>query len=221
MREKYMNQLKQLNRLLTQMGQMVEYAIELAIDALIGQDEEKAKKAIAFDEDIDEKEKEIEHLCLKLILCQQPVARDLRFISSALKMITDLERIGDQAADISEIAMFLVDKPYIKKLEHIKQMATETTDMVIKSISAFVESDVEKARKVIEHDDVVDELFMIVKNELISLINQNVENGEQATDLLMVAKYFERIGDHATNIAEWVIFSVTGETCRREMGGSR
>lgn len=221
MREKYMNQLKQLNRLLTQMGQMVEYAIELAIGALMGQDVEKAKKAIAFDEDIDEKEKEIEHLCLKLLLCQQPVAKDLRFISAALKMITDLERIGDQAADISEIAMFLADEPYIKNLEHIKKMASETTDMVIHSINAFVENDVEGARKVIKQDDVVDELFMIVKSELISLINENVENGEQATDLLMVAKYFERIGDHATNVAEWVIFSVTGETCKREMGGNK
>lgn len=211
MREKYMMQLKQLNDLLIQMGQMVEHAIELSISALNNQDKETAKKVVAYDEEIDEKEKEIEQLCLKLLLCQQPVARDLRFISSALKMITDLERIGDQAADIAEIAILLADKQYIKDLEHIGKMAVETTDMVIKSINAYVKNDVNEARRVITHDDVVDELFVTVKHELIQIINQNVETGEQATDLLMVAKYFERIGDHATNIAQWVIFSVTGK----------
>lgn len=216
MREKFISQLKQLNDMLIQMGQMVEHAIELSIGALIEQDEEKAKQAIAFDEEIDEKEKEIEQLCLKLLLCQQPVAKDLRFISAALKMVTDLERIGDQAADIAEISKFLSGEPYIKKLDHLKQMAAETTDMVIHSIEAYVESDVKKARQVISHDNVVDDLFMLIKKELIQLINQSVENGEQATDLLMVAKYFERIGDHATNIAEWVIFSVTGEKEKSE-----
>lgn len=211
MRDRYLQQLKQLNDLLIQMGQMVEKSIEMAIGALISKDTEAAKNAISFDEDIDDKEREIEQLCLKLLLCQQPVAGDLRFISSALKMITDLERIGDQSADIAEIAIFLADTPYIKKLDHIEQMAAETTDMVIHSINAYVENDIEKAKRVIEHDDVVDELFMVVKKELIGLINEDVENGEQATDLLMIAKYFERIGDHATNIAQWVIFSVTGE----------
>lgn len=211
MREKYMLQLKQLNDLLIQMGQMVEHAIELAIMALNNQDKDTAKQVIDYDEEIDEKEKEIEQLCLKLLLCQQPVAKDLRFISSALKMITDLERIGDQAADIAELAILLADTPYIKDLEHIGRMAVETTDMVIKSINAYVKNDIEEARNVIERDDVVDELFVTVKNELIAMINQNVETGEQAADLLMVAKYFERIGDHATNIAQWVIFSVTGK----------
>lgn len=215
MREKYMMQLTLLNNLLVQMGQMVEHAIELAISALNNQDKETAQKVIAYAEEIDEKEKEIEQLCLKLLLCQQPVAKDLRFISSALKMITDLERIGDQAADIAEIAILLAGTPYIKDLEHIGQMAVETTDMVIKSINAYVKSDVDEAQEVIEHDDVVDELFVTVKKELITMINQNVETGEQATDLLMVAKYFERIGDHATNIAQWVIFSVTGNMERK------
>ena len=126
-------------------------------------------------------------------------------------MITDMERIGDQAADISELAVELSNQEYIKNLEHIKQMAVETTDMVIKSINAYVASDEKAAKDVIEHDDVVDELFVTVKNELIALINEDVKNGGQAADLLMIAKYFERIGDHATNIAEWVIFSVTGE----------
>lgn len=211
MREKYMQQLKLLNDLLVQMGQMVEHAIELAIAALNNQDKETAQKVVEYDEEIDEKEREIEQLCLKLLLCQQPVAKDLRFISSALKMITDLERIGDQASDIAEIAIFLADTPYIKELKHIGQMAVETTDMVIESINAYVENDIDEAQRVIAHDDVVDELFVTVKHELIQMINQNVETGEQATDLLMVAKYFERIGDHATNIAQWVIFSVTGK----------
>lgn len=211
MREKYMRQLELLSKLLTEMGQMVEKAIEKAIRALISQDEELAKEAIRYDEEIDDKEKEIQSLCLKLLLCQQPVAKDLRFISAALKMITDLERIGDQAADISELAVELSNQEYIKNLEHIKQMAVETTDMVIKSINAYVASDEKAAKDVIEHDDVVDELFVTVKNELIALINEDVKNGGQAADLLMITKYFERIGDHATNIAEWVIFSVTGE----------
>ena len=211
MREKYMRQLELLSKLLTEMGQMVEKAIEKAIRALISQDEELAKEAIRYDEEIDDKEKEIQSLCLKLLLCQQPVAKDLRFISAALKMITDLERIGDQAADISELAVELSNQEYIKNLEHIKQMAVETTDMVIKSINAYVASDEKAAKDVIEHYDVVDELFVTVKNELIALINEDVKNGGQAADLLMIAKYFERIGDHATNIAEWVIFSVTGE----------
>lgn len=206
-----MRQLELLSKLLTEMGQMVEKAIEKAIRALISQDEELAKEAIRYDEEIDDKEKEIQSLCLKLLLCQQPVAKDLRFISAALKMITDLERIGDQAADISELAVELSNQEYIKNLEHIKQMAVETTDMVIKSINAYVASDEKAAKDVIEHDDVVDELFVTVKNELIALINEDVKNGGQAADLLMIAKYFERIGDHATNIAEWVIFSVTGE----------
>lgn len=211
MRERYINQLKQLNELLTEMGQMVEKAIEMAIQALVSQDKEQAEMAINYDEEIDDKEKEIQNLCLKLLLCQQPVAKDLRFVSAALKMITDLERIGDQAADISELAIALSGQEYIKNLDHIKKMAMETTDMVIKSINAYVESDEMAARKVIEHDDVVDELFASVKHELITLINQDMSNGEQAADLLMIAKYFERIGDHATNVAEWVIFSVTGK----------
>ena len=180
MRERYMNQLKQLNELLTEMGQMVEKAIEMAIQALVSQNKEQAEKAINYDEEIDDKEKEIQNLCLKLLLCQQPVAKDLRFVSAALKMITDLERIGDQAADISELAIELSGQEYIKNLDHIKKMAMETTDMVIKSINAYVESNEMAARKVIEHDDVVDELFATVKTELISLINQDVSNGEQA-----------------------------------------
>lgn len=211
MREKYMQQLRQLNNLLIQMGHLIEEAIEMAITALMKQDVELAKKAIAFDQNIDDMEKEIENLCLKILLCQQPVASDLRFVSAALKMVTDMERIGDHASDISEITIVMADAPYIKKLEHIERMAVETTDMVIKSIEAYIENNAPKAYKVMKQDDIVDDLFMTTKEELIRLINENINNGEQATDLLMVAKYFERIGDHATNIAEWVIFSIEGK----------
>ena len=126
-------------------------------------------------------------------------------------MITDMERIGDQAADIAELAIFMAEKPYIKELKHITQMGQETMVMVVTSVDAFVEKDLEKAQEVLTHDDIVDQLFDAVKSELIEMIHQNKEIGEQATDLLMVAKYFERIGDHATNIAEWVIYSITGE----------
>ncbi len=211
MRNRFDRQLSQLNNELIQMGSLIEQAISMAINAMMNQDIEKAKQAILFDEEIDHQEKEIENLCLKLLLEQQPVARDLRLISAALKMITDMERIGDQAADISEITLLLAGTPYIKNLDVLQEMAKETTVMVVKSVEAFVNRDIDLANQVIDHDDIVDELFLKIKKELIVLINQNAENGEQATDLLMIGKYFERIGDHATNIAEWVIFSITGK----------
>ena len=179
--------------------------------ALVNQDVDLARHAIEADEEIDRQERIIEDLCLKLLLQQQPVAKDLRLISSALKMITDMERIGDHASDISEITIALADQPYIKKLEHIQQMAKETMIMLVGSIEAFVDKDLEKANEVIKRDDVVDDLFDKVKKELIQMIHENADKGEQAADLLMVAKYMERIGDHATNISEWVIFSITGE----------
>ena len=210
MRNRFDRQLEQLNNELIKMGGLIEKAIEMAITGMVNQDAELARSAIEFDNEIDEQEKTIENLCLKLLLQQQPVARDLRLISSALKMITDMERIGDHAADISEITLQLVDREYIKKLEHLKQMAKETTVMVVKSIEAFVNRNIDTAKEVIKNDDVVDNLFDEVKSELIKLISVNTDNGEQAADLLMLAKYFERIGDHATNIAEWVIFSITG-----------
>lgn len=210
MRNRFDRQLEQLNNELINMGSLIEEAIEMAITALMKQDAKKAKEIVDFDEEIDEKEREIESLCLKLLLQQQPVARDLRQISAALKMITDMERIGDHAADISEMTLSMADAPYMIKPDCIQKMAVETIDMVIRSVNAFVNKDLEAARWVIKRDDVVDELFDSVKNRLIDLINSNKENGEQASDMLMVAKYFERIGDHATNIAEWVIFSITG-----------
>lgn len=211
MRNQFEKQLEQLNNELINMGSLIEEAIEMAITALIKQDIEKAKEVVDFDEEIDEKEKEIESLCLKLLLQQQPVARDLRQISAALKMITDMERIGDHAADISEMTILMSANPYIQNIDHLQTMAKETMVMLVKSIEAYVEKDLEKAEKVIANDDVIDDLFDQMKAELIEAIYQNAKNGEQATDLLMVAKYLERIGDHATNIAEWVIFSITGK----------
>ena len=211
MRNRFDRQLEQLNTEMIEMGAMIEQAIEQAVTALVTQDVEKAKKSIAADDEIDRQEREIESLCLKLLLQQQPVAKDLRQISSALKMITDMERIGDHAADISEITISLSNQEYIKKLEHIQEMAKETMQMLIQAVDAFVEKNKEKAEEVIKRDDVVDDLFAQVKKDIIGLIHENPENGEQAADLLMIAKYFERIGDHATNISEWVIFSIIGK----------
>ncbi len=211
MRNRFDRQLSTLNDELIEMGSMIEKSIETAIKALVNQDVDLARHAIEADEEIDRQERIIEDLCLKLLLQQQPVAKDLRLISSALKMITDMERIGDHASDISEITIALADQPYIKKLEHIQQMAKETMIMLVGSIEAFVDKDLEKANEVIKRDDVVDDVFDKVKKELIQMIHENADKGEQAADLLMVAKYMERIGDHATNISEWVIFSITGE----------
>ena len=211
MRNKFDRQLAKLHDMLIDMGAMIEKSITFAIHALVQQDEAMAKQAIAFDNDIDQMEKEIEAHCLRLLLQQQPVAKDLRIISAALKMITDMERIGDQAADISEIALFLIDETYIKKLEHIPMMAAATSKMVTESIDAYVKMDLVLAQQVIDYDDVVDDLFDNVKNDLIELIQKDKANGPQAIDLIMIAKYFERIGDHATNIAEWVVFSITGK----------
>ncbi|MGI6664150.1 MAG: phosphate signaling complex protein PhoU [Christensenellaceae bacterium] len=210
MRSRFDEQLALLNTSLVEMGTLIEHAIESASDALINQDIAQAKRAIIFDQKVDEKEREIESLCMKLLLQQQPVARDLRLISSALKMITDMERIGDQAADISEIVIMMDGEPYIKELVDLPKMAAATIQMVRKSVDAFVQRDAGLARQVIESDDIVDDLFYTIRKDLIQLINQNVENGEQALDLLMISKYFERIGDHAVNIAEWVEYAVTG-----------
>jgi phosphate transport system protein len=210
MRYKFDEQLQQLNNSLIEMGTFVEKAISDATKALVEQDVDLARKTIDNDDVIDDKEKEIESFCLKLLLQQHPVASDLRLISSVLKIVTDLERIGDHAEDISEITLLLAGKQYIKKLEHIPKMAEATMKMVTQSIEAFVKKDEKLANAVIAYDDVVDNLFTIVKNELIELININADNSDQAIDLIMIAKYFERIGDHAENVAEWIVFSLTG-----------
>ncbi len=208
---RFEKQLNTLNQQMVQMGSMVEQSIEMAVSALVTKDSEKAHNVIEYAADVSNQERQIEGMCMKLLLCQQPVASDLRMISSALKMITDMERIAVQSAEISELTIRMEETPYIKKLEHIQQMAKETILMVVKSIDAFVNKDLELAQEVISMDDVVDDLFIKIKQELIGLIKQDASNGEQATDLLMIGKYFERIGDHAVNIAQWVTFSITGE----------
>ena len=208
---RFEKQLNTLNQQMVQMGSMVEQSIEMAVSALVTKDSEKAHNVIEYAADVSYQERQIEGMCMKLLLCQQPVASDLRMISSALKMITDMERIAVQSAEISELTIRMEETPYIKKLEHVQQMAKETILMVVKSIDAFVDKDLELAQEVISMDDVVDDLFIKIKQELIGLINQDASNGEQATDLLMIGKYFERIGDHAVNIAQWVTFSITGE----------
>ena len=208
MRRRFDEQLEELNQQMQAMGIMVEDSIQKAIEALLKQDIALAQTVMEGDAQVDQKQKEIESICFTLLMQQQPVASDLRIISAALKMVTDMERIGDHAADISEMTVHLASEPYIKNLDHIRQMASETMWMLIQSIEAYVEKDMKKATGVIVHDDIVDELFAETKRELIELIHKDKNNGEQATDLLMVAKYFERIGDHATNLAEWVIFSI-------------
>lgn len=210
-RERFDKQLKDLNDLLIEMGNAVESSIKVSVEALIGQNTELAKSVIEGDREVDELEKEIESKCLKLLLQQQPVASDLRMISAALKIITDMERIGDQAADIAEITLFLANDKYVRDLVHIPQMAEAVIKMVKSSIDAYVNKDLDLVMQVIEYDDVVDDLFDIVKGDVIELIRSNVDNGEQGIDFLMVAKYLERIGDHAENISEWVYFSITGE----------
>ena len=210
MRLRFDEQLAQLNHELIEMGALCEEVIALSAKALAESDATLAAKVIPIDAEIDRKERTVETLCLKLLLQQQPVARDLRQISAALKMITDMERIGDQAADIAEIIGFLKLSP-ANSCAHITEMAKAAVQMVTDSVDAYVKGDIELARAVIAHDDIVDDYFMQVKSELISVIAANPMDGESALDILMIAKYFERIGDHATNIAEWVVFSVTGE----------
>lgn len=210
MRNRFDRQLLELNNELIEMGSLIEQAIEMGISALIKQDVEKAVQAMEFDEEVDHQERAIESLCMKLLLQQQPVAKDLRAISSALKMISDMERIGDQAGDIAEIMAVMKDHDTKSKL-HIQDMARATVKMVTDAVESFVKKDLQLARSVMAYDDVVDGLFDQVKEEIVGLIGEDPANGEFCIDLLMIAKYLERIGDHATNIAEWVEFSITGQ----------
>ena len=209
MRNRFDEQLFELNREIIEMGAMCEEAIASAAKALTTGDVELAGRMKADSSAIDHMEREIERLCMKLLLHQQPVAKDLRLISAALKMITDMERIGDQAEDIAEIVTFL-NGHTMEEMEIIEDMARETIEMVTTSVDAFVKKDVTLAEKVIAQDEAVDNYFSKVKNNIITLISENHADGEFALDLLMISKYFERIGDHATNIAEWVIYSITG-----------
>ncbi|MCL2752969.1 MAG: phosphate signaling complex protein PhoU [Defluviitaleaceae bacterium] len=207
MRGRFDKQLEQLNDMLLDMGAHIEKAIAMAKQALLERDIELAKKVSKLEDDIDQKEKDIEGLCMKLLLQQQPVARDLRLISAALKMLTDMERIGDQASDIAEI---VAESTPVLTQPQFAEMADAVIKMVMQSVEAFVKKDLQMAKDVIKYDDVVDGLFESVKVELIELIRADATSGEQALDLLMVAKYFERIGDHAVNIAKWARYSIAG-----------
>lgn len=208
-RSRFDHQLETLNTELITMGALVETTIASAAKALMEGDRTQAKRIAQNDSQIDGMEKSIESLCLKLLLQQQPVARDLRLISAALKMITDMERIGDQSADIAEIVT-VADLTASDDTMHIGNMARAAIKMVTGAVDAFVSRDVRAAVEVIKYDDVVDDLFNKVKHELLESLRTSTEKAEYALDLLMIAKYFERIGDHATNIAEWVVFSITG-----------
>lgn len=209
MRNKFDSQLEKLNLELITMGALCEDAISASVKGFLDDDDALCQKAVETEDEINRKERDIESICMKLLLEQQPVARDLRVISSALKMISDMERIGDQAYDIAEIAKFIKNSNVKSKI-HIKDMAATATKMVTDSVDSFVKKDVELARAVMAYDDKVDNLFNCVKDELVQLITEDKANGEFCIDLLMIAKYLERIGDHAVNIAEWVEYSITG-----------
>lgn len=208
MRTRFDEQLKQLNNEMIRMGSLIENAIQNAVRAFFDKDTELAKRIMDNDEAVDQEQKKIENICFQLLIQRQPVARDLRTITAALKMVTDMERIGDHAADISELTVVMADHTEIMNRDDIKKMSGESVMMLLHAIEAYVERDMDKAKEVIAHDDIVDELFIKVKSELIEAISKNPDCGEYAADLLMINKYLERIGDHATNIAEWVIFSL-------------
>ena len=208
MRRYFDEQIAHLNEQMIAMGGMVESIIETACAALENNDLRKAAAIRDGDGAVDHKEREVESLCLHMLLQQQPVARDLRVISAALKMITDMERIGDQAADISEIvtmAHLTHDRP-----GHFTTMARAAIDMVHRAVEAYVRQDVMLARQVMASDDIVDDLFNDVKGDVAALLQKDPSGIEEALDLLMIAKYLERIGDHAVNIAEWVVYAITG-----------
>lgn len=208
-RTRFDEQLEELHVELIKMGSLCEEAISLSAQALEKNEEKTKERVFALETEIDQMEREVETRCMRLLLHQQPVARDLRAISAALKMISDMERIGDQAADIVELVPYIAKSEYKNKVD-IAKMAKETVSMVTDSVEAFVKKDLELAAQVIEHDDIVDEMFAEIKKKLMELVRNQDVDAEPALDLLMAAKYFERIGDHAVNVAEWVEYSVTG-----------
>lgn len=211
MRSKFDEQLALMKQELIRMGALCEEAISLAAKALTEGDRALAERVAPLDAEIDQMERDIESLCLKLLLQQQPVARDLRQISAALKIITDMERIGDQASDIAEIILAMLSEGYVPEdVGHIRDMAAETIKMVTESVDSYVRQDTVRAGRVVAHDDTIDNYFSQVRAVLIRKIVENPSLGEHILDLLMIDKYLERIGDHAVNIAQWVIFSVTG-----------
>ena len=213
-RRQFDEQLSELKDLLTKMGELNCEAIGDAVTALETQDSELARRTKGVERLVDEKEQQIERLCLKIILKQQPVASDLLFVTSAMKMITDMERIADQAVDISELVIKMSRLPYADAVKEIPEMAERVQEMVRNAAKSFVERDGDLAKAVCRADDEVDDLFDVIKSNLTKIVHKNVDeddNGEQALDMLMVAKYLEKIGDHASNIAEWVLFMITGE----------
>ncbi len=216
-RTEFDHELEELHLDLIRMGGMIEAAIDQSIQALEKRDNVLAEKVVAGDKDIDSLERDIEAKCLRLLLRQQPVAKDLRAVSTALKIITDMERIGDQAADIADVSLRFGDEPFLKAMEHIPLMASTASAMVKDSINAFVKSDVEASQEVIERDDEVDRLFETIKQDIISVLVKTPNFADQAVDFLIISKYLERIGDHAVNIAEWVIFYMTGEHKHRKI----
>ena len=209
MRMHFDQQLEELNLELIKMGALCERAIRRAADQLLNEKENEPQAVERIEDEINHKERDIENLCMKLLLQQQPVARDLRMISSALKMISDMERIGDQAQDIADMSRFVKVQEIAHKM-NIGKMAEATIKMVTESIDSFVKKDLDSAAAVVKYDNVVDDLFLKVKTELPKLLQQDPQNAEYYIDLIMVAKYFERIGDHAENIAQWVEYSITG-----------
>ncbi|MCL2189636.1 MAG: phosphate signaling complex protein PhoU [Defluviitaleaceae bacterium] len=218
MRKRFENQLNDLNRMMAKMGELLEKSLSMTHNAMTGRDAELAEKVILHDISIDEMEKEIEALCMRLLMQQQPVARDLRVISAALKIITDMERIGDHAADIAENIGYMAKDDYTPNIEDTLKMIDITTQMVKDSVRAFVQNDLELAQMVFAKDDEVDALFLKIKMKVSEKLRTDASFGEQAIDLMMNAKHYERIGDHAENIAEWVEFSITG-THRKSTNG--
>ena len=209
MRKRFDQQLEELNVELIKMGSLCERAIRRAVELLQNPEDTRVSDVDRIEEEVNHKEREIETLCMKLLLQQQPVAKDLREISSALKMISDMERIGDQAQDIADMATFMQVKEIAHKI-HIGEMAEATIKMVTESINSFVKKDLKAAAAVVKYDDVVDDLFLKIKTELPAMMEKDSKNAEYYIDLIMIAKYFERIGDHAENIAQWVEYSITG-----------
>lgn len=209
MRNKYEEQLEKLNASIQRMGKMIELAIQSSMLSLMGRDKEAAKIVRSNDDEIDEMERDIESQCLKLLLEQQPVASDLRLITSALKMITDMERIGDHAVDIADLVLNLPDFKY-ENINILEEMSDQILKMIQESVSAYIERNYNKAKNVILQDDIVDKLYHTIKKDLIEKIKKTNE-GEKILDYLLIAKYIERIGDHTVNIAEWIIFALTGK----------
>lgn len=211
MRAYYSQQLEKLNENIEKMGEQIQQAIEDAMGALLKHDEELAKQTIASHAEINQMEREIENLCLNLLLSQQPMATDLRMVSAALKLVTDMQRIGDHAADISEITLLLAKQGFPENLDDVDKMATKARLMVKESVESYLKRSTSQAANVIRDDDIVDNWFVHIRKSIIAQINENIQNGEQSADILMISKYLERIADHAVNIARWVLFYVTGE----------